>query len=350
MMDAAVLEKVGDIQVKKLEIPQPKADEALIKVYCIGICGSDVHYYGHGKIGRYKVEEPLILGHEVAGEVMATGADVQNVSVGDRVAIEPGVTCGKCNYCKEGRYNLCPDVSFMATPPVDGAWAEYVTVRSDFLFRLPDNMSFEEGALLEPLAVGFHALNRGSVKASDRIFISGLGPIGLLAVQAARLSGIKEIYASDVVSYRRELALELGVKAVINPLDENVEERLYELTNKQGIDVHIETSGNAQAISEAGSYVKRGGKIVLIGLPTSDDIPFNFNHLIDSEIDMYGVFRYANVYQKAINTISNSNLDLEKIITHRFPLAEIEKAIEVARLQKDNSVKVMIYPKPEPVS
>lgn len=344
MMDAAVLEKVQKIHVEKRQIPIPKVDEALVKVYCIGICGSDVHYYEHGEIGRYKVEAPLILGHEVAGKVVAIGSEVQNVLIGDRVAIEPGVSCGKCSYCKSGRYNLCPDVSFMATPPVDGAWADYVTIQSDFLFHLPDSMTFEEGALLEPLAVGFHALERGNVNASDRLFISGLGPIGLLAAQAAKLNGINEIYASDVVPFRRELALKMGVTAVIDPLQENVTDRLHELTNNRGIDVHLETSGNDQAISESGKYVKRGGKIILIGLPTVDNIPFNFNHFIDSEIDMYGVFRYANVYQKAIDTIANSTIKLEQVITHKFPLQEIDQAIDMAISQKDRSIKIMIYP------
>src|SRR5690625_3738246 len=143
MMDAAILNKPMDIHLGKVSIPVPNEGEALIKVHYIGICGSDIQYYEHGKIGRYVVEKPIILGHEVAGEVIKVGENVDNVAIGDRVAIEPGVTCGRCYHCKSGRYNLCPDVVFMATPPVDGAWAEYATIRSDFLFKLPEEMSYE---------------------------------------------------------------------------------------------------------------------------------------------------------------------------------------------------------------
>ncbi len=169
MMKAAVLDRPLSIEVKDVPVPEPRPDEALVQVHCIGICGSDVHYYEHGRIGRYEVKQPIILGHEVAGTVVKVGSAVTNVAIGDRVAVEPGVTCGRCDYCKSGRYNLCPDVVFMATPPVDGAWADYVAVRSDFLFKLPEAMSFEEGALLEPLSVGIHAMTRGRVKPSDRV-------------------------------------------------------------------------------------------------------------------------------------------------------------------------------------
>jgi L-iditol 2-dehydrogenase len=305
LMEAAVLNKPLDITVKKVSIPEPKEDEALIKVYCIGICGSDVHYYEHGKIGRYVVKEPIILGHELAGEVVKVGERVTNISVGDRVAVEPGVTCGRCEYCKSGRYNLCPDVIFMATPPVDGAWTEYVTIRSDFLFKLPDGMSYEEGALLEPLSVGFHAMNRGRVTPSDRLFVSGLGPIGLLAIQAAKIFGVTEIYASDVVPYRRQLASEIGATAVIDPLNENVNERIAELTDGKGITVVIETSGNPGAIADTVKLVNRGGRIVLVGMPAVDEIPININQIIDDEIDVYGLFRYANTYPAAIQHLAS---------------------------------------------
>lgn len=344
LMDAAVMAKPLDIEVKQISIPEPKADEALIKVYCIGVCGSDVHYYEHGKIGRYVVKEPIILGHELAGEVVKLGDSVTNVSVGDRVAVEPGVTCGRCDYCKSGRYNLCPDVVFLATPPVDGSWAEYITIRSDMLFKLPDSMSYEEGALLEPLSVGFHAMNRGKVTQADRVFISGLGPIGLLAIQAAKMFGVTEIYASDVVPFRRELALEMGVTDVLDPLNENVKERLEELTGGKGITVVVESSGNQRAISDTVKVVNRGGRIVFVGMPITNEIPLDINQLIDGEIDVYGLFRYANTYPAAIQALGKSDCDIEKVITHKYALSDIKEAVEMARTQKDTSIKIMIYP------
>jgi L-iditol 2-dehydrogenase len=344
MMKAAVLDRPLSIQVKDVAIPEPQPDEALIKVYCIGICGSDVHYYEHGRIGRYVVNEPIILGHELAGVVVKVGSEVTDVSVGDRVAVEPGITCGRCGYCKSGRYNLCPDVVFMATPPVDGAWAEYVSVRSDFLFKLPDGMSFEEGALLEPLSVGIHAMKRGKVGPSDRVLVTGLGPIGLLAIEAAKLFGVTEIYGSDILAGRRELAQAMGVSGVLNPAEDSVAEKLEQWTDGAGIDVIIETSGSAKAISDAVGFVKRGGRIVFVGLPVANSIPIDVAALVDAELDVYGVFRYANTYPMAIQALQRTRPDIEKVITHRFALDDIQQAVETARNQKEFCTKIMIYP------
>jgi L-iditol 2-dehydrogenase len=344
MMKAAVMDRPFSMELKEVQVPTPKQDEVLVQVYCIGICGSDVHYYEHGRIGRYEVKQPIILGHELAGVVVQIGSDVTNVSVGDRVAVEPGVTCGRCDYCKSGRYNLCPDVVFMATPPVDGAWAEYVAVRSDFLFKLPDAMSFEEGALLEPLSVGFHAMRRAQVKPEDRVLITGLGPIGLLAIEAAKLFGVTEIYGSDVVAFRRDLALELGASQVLNPLEDDIGKRLEQLSGGKGIDVIIETSGNAKAISDTIDLVKRGGRIVFIGLPTADTIPLNISSLIDAELNVYGLFRYANTYPAAIQALSKGKQDIRRVITHKFALDDIKEAVELAITEKESSIKIMIYP------
>ncbi|MDO3677806.1 NAD(P)-dependent alcohol dehydrogenase [Paenibacillus ehimensis] len=347
MMKAAVLDRPLSIEVRDVPVPEPRPDEALVKVHCIGICGSDVHYYEHGRIGRYEVKQPIILGHEVAGTVVKVGSAVTNVAVGDRVAVEPGVTCGRCDYCKSGRYNLCPDVVFMATPPVDGAWADYVAVRSDFLFKLPEAMSFEEGALLEPLSVGIHAMTRGRVKPSDRVLVTGLGPIGLLALEAAKLFGVTEIYGSDVMDSRRALAMEMGAAGVLNPAGAPVKEQLDRLTGGEGVDVIIETSGSARAIADTIGLTKRGGRIVLVGLPTSDAIPLDIPALVDAELDVYGVFRYANTYPAAIQLLSRREHSIAKTITHRFPLSRIREAVETAQTQKNVSIKIMIYPNEE---
>ncbi len=347
MMNAAIMKDKLRIEVEQIERPTPGPNEALIKVHCIGICGSDIHYYEHGRIGRYVVEEPLILGHEVAGTVVEIGADVSNVKIGDRVAVEPGVPCGQCEYCKGGRYNLCPDVFFLATPPDNGAWADYIVMRSDMLFTLPDTMSFEEGALLEPLSVGYHAMNRAQVKPSDKVLITGLGPIGLLAIQAAKLFGVQEIYASDVVAFRREFALKMGATAVFNPLEDFIAEEIAQLTGNAGIDVIIESSGNRNSISSTVNLVKRGGRVVFVGLPPENEVLLNVDKIIDSELNIYGVFRYANTYAAAIQAYAKSGLNMTEAITHRFDLQEINAALDVARTQKDTAVKIMIYPKAE---
>lgn len=344
MMNAAIMDKPLSIAVKQVNIPIPGNNEALVKVHCIGVCGSDIHYYEHGQIGRYVVKEPIVLGHEVAGEIVEVGKAVTHLAPGDRVAVEPGVTCGRCEYCKSGRYNLCPDVVFLATPPVNGAWAEYIVMPSDYLFKLPDSMSFEAGALLEPLSVGFHAMQRGEAKPFDRLLITGLGPIGLLAGQAAKLFGITEIYGTDTVAYRRELALEMGFKAVFDPSTDQVADRLDELTGGAGITLVVESSGNARAMADTVKLVKRGGRIVFVGLPASGEVPMDMASLIDGEINAYGVFRYANTYPAAIQALQHSSVDIESIITHRYGLTDIKEAVETARTRKDTSIKVMIYP------
>ncbi|CAM4089370.1 NAD(P)-dependent alcohol dehydrogenase [Paenibacillus alkaliterrae] len=349
IMNAAVMNKPLSIELKKVKRPSPGPNEALIKVKCIGICGSDIHYFEHGKIGRYIVDKPIILGHEVAGEIVEIGENVKNVFVGDRVAIEPGVTCGRCEYCKTGRYNLCPDVFFLATPPDDGAWADYLVMRSDVLFKLPDNMSYEEGAMLEPLSVGYHAMNRAQVKPSDRVLILGMGPIGLLAIQAAKLFGVKEIYACDVVPFRLESALKMGATAVFNPMEVNVDEQLKIWTKGEGINVVIESSGNRNSISNAVLYARQGGRVVFIGLPPENQVTLDINRIIDSELNIYGVMRYANTYSDSIKSYAGSGLDTRDIITHNFALNQINEALEVVRRQKDIAIKVMIYPDPADV-
>lgn len=215
---------------------------------------------------------------------------------------------------------------------------------SDYLFKLPETMSYEEGALLEPLSVGFHALLRGQAKPFDRLLITGLGPIGLLAGQAAKLFGVSEIYGTDVVPLRRQMALDLGFTAALDPASEDVRERLAELTEGEGITLIVESSGNAKAMADTIKLVRRGGRIVFVGLPASDTVPMDMGQLIDGEIDAYGVFRYANTYKPAIQALQHSSADMEKIITHRYALNDIKEAVETARTEKDTSIKVMIYP------
>jgi L-iditol 2-dehydrogenase len=192
--------------------------------------------------------------------------------------------------------------------------------------------------------VGIHAMNRGKVKPSDRILITGLGPIGLLAMEAAKLFGVTEIYGSDVLAGRRALALVMGAAGVLNPAEDPVKERLEQWTGGAGIDVIIETSGSGRAISDSIRLAKRGGRIVFVGLPTTDSIPVDIPALVDAELDICGVFRYANTYPMAIQALSRSRHQIGKVITHRFPLSAIKEAVETARTQKESSTKIMIYP------
>ncbi|MTI81082.1 MAG: NAD(P)-dependent alcohol dehydrogenase [Firmicutes bacterium] len=341
-MKAAVLHKPFDVRIEELPVPEVKPDEALVKVKAVGICGSDVHYYEHGKIGRYVVEKPLILGHEAGGEVVAVGENVTNVTVGQRVAIEPGVTCGECKYCKEGRYNLCPDVVFLATPPVDGAFCEYISMRADFLHSIPDNMTYEAASLIEPFSVGLHACKRAGVKPGDTVAVMGLGPVGLLTIVAAKAFGATNIIAADLENIRLDMAKEMGATTVINAKEKNVKEAVMELTDGEGVDVALETAGSTATNRMAVDIARRGGKVALVGLPPKPEVEFNVLNIADNELDVFGIFRYCNTYPTAVQLLASGIAPVDKLVTHSFTLDQSKEALEVARTEKNTSIKVMV--------
>ncbi|WP_404456463.1 NAD(P)-dependent alcohol dehydrogenase [Virgibacillus necropolis] len=343
-MKAAVMNKPLEIEIKEIPIPTVKEDEVLVKVMAVGICGSDIHYYEHGKIGRYVVEKPIILGHECAGVVAQVGKKVSKFKIGDRVAIEPGITCGRCSYCKEGRYNLCPEVEFLATPPVDGAFVQYISHREDFLFPIPDNLSFEESALNEPFSVGIHACKRVNLQPGSTVAIMGMGPVGLTAIAAAKAFGASTIIVTDLEEKRLEAAKRMGATQTINIREEDPIQAVKQLTNDVGVDAAFETAGNPKALQAALSVVKRGGKLAIVGLPPQDEIGVNVPLIADNELDVYGVFRYSNTYTQGMDFISRGIADMRSLITDRYPLEKTMEAMEKARVNKKESIKVMVYP------
>jgi len=324
------------------EMPKIKEDEVLVNVKAVGICGSDVHYYEKGRIGRYVVEKPLILGHETSGQVVLVGSKVKNFKIGDRVAIEPGATCGKCEFCKSGRYNLCEDVKFFATPPVDGAFCEFVAVREDYLFKIPKEMPYDVATLVEPLSVGVHASKRSNVSVSDTVLILGLGPVGLLAILASRAFGASKVIAIDVEDIRLNAAKKLGADYVINGRDENLKEKIYDLTDGKGPDVSFETAGSKQTTKLAFNITKRGGRVVLIGLTPDDFVEINTNEIVDKEYNVYGIFRYANTYSKALEILSKNQDKAKELITHKFSFDKIPEAFEFVIQNRKNSIKTVI--------
>lgn len=343
-MKAAVMTKPGTIVLEERPVPVPGPHEVLIKVMAVGVCGSDVHYFENGRIGRYVVEKPIILGHECAGVIAAAGAAVTNVRPGDRVAIEPGVTCGHCRSCKEGRYNLCPDVQFLATPPVDGAFVQYMTIRADMVFPIPDHLSFEAASLVEPFSVGIHAAKRCKLQAGSTVAIMGMGPVGLTAVAAAKSFGASRIIATDLEQVRLDAAKRMGATDVINVKETDAVQRIRELTDGEGVDAAWETAGNPRALQSALYSLRRGGKLVIVGLPAQDEIPLNVPFMADNEIDIYGVFRYANTYPTGIGFLAGDGIDAMSLVTDRYPLEQTQEALERAIHNKSGSLKVMVYP------
>ncbi|MBN1622964.1 MAG: NAD(P)-dependent alcohol dehydrogenase [Clostridia bacterium] len=333
-MKAAVLEDIGKIVIKDIEKPVPGPGEVLIKIEYVGICGSDVHYYEHGRIGDFIVDEPLILGHECSGVVVGMGAEVTGFSAGDRVVPEPGFACNKCEYCKSGRYNLCDRMSFMATPPIDGALCEYIVYPADMTFRLPENISLMEGALIEPLAIGIYAAQRGKVFPGARVLVQGAGCIGLVTMLACKAHGASEVIVTDVISNRLEAALNLGADKTINSLNEK--------SDDSSVDIAIDCVGIEQTVNGSIDAVKKGGIIVLVGMGGEGRIPVNLNRAIGKEIDFASIFRYRNIFPTALKMVSDGKIEISGIVSHSFDFKDIEKAMEFVMNNKQNVVKAVI--------
>jgi L-iditol 2-dehydrogenase len=341
-MLAAVLHRPKEIHLEDRPVPAPGPGEVLVRMHAVGVCGSDVHYFTEGRIGRYIVERPLILGHECAGQVVALGPDVASPAVGTRVAIEPGVPCRRCRYCKTGRYNLCPSVIFMATPPVDGAFAEYVTWPADFAYALPDQVSSTEGALVEPLAVGMHAIRRARLEPGATVLIQGAGPIGQVSLLAAKAAGAGRVIVTDLDSHRLAVAQRQGADATLNPRQVRVPEAVADLTDGGGPDIVVDAAGSAATIEQGIELVRRGGVVIWIGLPSADPVALSALQAIDKEVDVRGVFRYANVYPDAIRLVASGRIALGPLVTHRFPLCQVGEALRLAADRTQAAVKVLI--------
>ncbi len=342
-MKAAVMQSIGQIEIEERDIPEAKDNEVLVKLEYVGICGSDLHYYETGAIGDFVVEPPFVLGHEPGGTVVAVGKNVKHLKVGDRVALEPGKTCGHCEFCKTGRYNLCPDVIFFATPPVDGVFQEYVAHEADLCFKLPDNVSTLEGALIEPLAVGFHAAIQGDAHLGQRAIVMGAGCIGLVSMMALKARGISEVYVVDIMEKRLEKALELGAAGVINGAKEDVIERVKELTDENGVDLVIETAGTKITASQAIQVAKKGAHIVLVGYSKSGEMTLPMSMVLDKELTLKSVFRYRHIYPMAIDAVAAGKVNLKGIVTDVFELDEAQKAMDYSVHHKGDIVKAVIH-------
>lgn len=341
-MKVARMIGIRDMRMEEEDIPPINDDQVLVRMEYVGICGSDVHYYEYGRIGDYVVDKPLILGHECAGTVVEAGRAVTSLKVGDRVALEPGRTCGKCYYCKTGKYNLCRDVVFMATPPVDGAFAEYVAYPADLAFKLPDNVSTMEGALVEPLAVGIHAANQADVQLGQSAAILGAGCIGLMALKAVKAKGAGDVYVTDTIDSRLRFALDSGAAAVFNPRNADVVSSITKLTDGEGPDIVIETAGAAPSTKQTIDLVRRGGTIVLVGLVPEGEVSMNVARLIDKEARIKTVFRYRNIYPSAIKAIADGKIDVKSMVTHIFDFDDIKQAFDFVIEHKNEVIKAVV--------
>lgn len=342
MMKTAVMTGIGKMGFEERKIPVPKENEVLVKLEYVGICGSDLHYYETGAIGSKKVQFPFVLGHEPGGVVVEVGSGVTHLKAGDRVALEPGKTCGHCEFCRTGRYNLCPDVVFFATPPVDGVFQEYVAHEAALCFKLPDSVSTLEGALIEPLAVGFHAAIQGGAHMGQTAVVMGSGCIGLVTMMALKSMGVSRVYVVDVLENRLQKALELGADGVINGANADVVEEVGRLTKGMGCDLVVETAGAQATAVQAIHMAKKGAVIVMVGYTKSGEVTLPMSLALDKELTFQTVFRYRHIYPMAIDAVARGVINLKGIVTDIFSLEEVQKAMDYSISHKADVVKAVI--------
>uniref|UniRef100_A0A8D8U444 Sorbitol dehydrogenase n=2 Tax=Cacopsylla melanoneura TaxID=428564 RepID=A0A8D8U444_9HEMI len=342
---ACILHKEYDIRMEQKPIPVPKEGEVLLEMGCVGICGSDVHYYEHGRIADYIVTKPMTIGHEASGTVVKLGPGVKHLKPGDRVAIEPGVPCRCCSFCKEGRYNLCYDVIFCATPPHDGNLSRFYTHAADFCYKLPDHLSLQEGALLEPLAVGVHACKRSGVGLGTSVLVLSAGPIGLVTILAAKAYGARVICVTRSL-VRLNMAKECGADAIIQVKDYDKEGSALIPKIHAALggapEVTIDCTGLATCLTLGINVTRPGGKVMMVGMgPESISIPMV--NACSKEIDILSCFRYANDYPTALEMVASGKCPVTKLITHNFKLEEAVDAFKTASKKSDDTIKIMIH-------
>ncbi len=341
-MTSLVLERVGELSLRDIDLPNTLGPhDVRIAIHTVGICGSDVHYYTHGAIGPFVVREPMVLGHEAAGTVVEVGAEVTNLKPGDRVCMEPGIPDPNSRATRLGLYNLDPAVRFWATPPVHGCLTPYVVHPAAFTFKLPDNVSFAEGAMVEPLAVGMHAATKAHIKPGDLAVVLGAGPIGMVTALAALAGGCSRVVMTDVQQPKLDLAATLGPIIPVNVARENLREVIDGMTDGWGADLVFEASGNAAVAASAIEPLRPGGCIVYIGMPV-EPIRLDIVALQAREARIETVFRYAHVYPRAIDLISSGKINLKPLLTDQYDFQHSIEAFEYATHMRPESVKIQI--------
>ena len=321
-MRAAVLVEPGRIEMERRPIPKPGPGDVLIRVSSVGVCGSDAHYYRHGRIGNFVVEGPLVLGHEAAGTIVGVGEGIDSSRIGERVSIEPQRPDPASEETRRGLYNLCPHMRFYATPPVDGALCDYVTIGAGYAHRVPDSVSDDAAALCEPLSVGIAAVRKAALDGGSRVLITGAGPIGIVLAQLARAYGATDIVVSDPDEARREQARQFGATAVADPIAEPIGEL--------GVDAFIDASGAPAAVVDGIRAVRPAGTVVLVG-SGAESMELPTQVIQNRELVLTGVFRYANTWPTAIALVESGRVNLDAMVTAHFPLEKAAGALDSDR-------------------
>ncbi len=339
---ALVLEKKGELNIREIDVASEVGpDDVKIKIATVGVCGSDVHYYTHGKIGPFVVEEPMILGHEASGTVVEVGENVKGLSVGDRVCMEPGVPEPLSRASRLGIYNLDPDVTFWATPPIHGVLTPNVIHPAALTFRLPDNVSFAEGAMVEPFAVGMQAASKAEIKPGDVGLVLGAGPIGIMVALAALAGGCSNVIVADFAKPKLEIAAQYPGIITCDLSTTKVDDMVGNMTGDWGADVLFECSGAKSAWVDIQRLLKPSGTIIAVGLPV-EAVPVDISGLSTKEIVVKTIFRYAHQYERAIALIASGKVDLKPLISSTYAFEDSVAAFERAAEGRPSDVKIQI--------
>ena len=341
---AVVLEGVGEIRLRDIELPgslEPASDEVRVAIKAVGICGSDVHYLKHGRIGDFIVNEPMVLGHEASGVVTAVGAKVSHLKVGDRVCMEPGIPDFGSRQTLEGHYNLDPAVRFWATPPIHGCLTPEVVHPAALTYKLPDSVSFAEGAMVEPLAIGVYAAAKGAIRPGDIAVVAGAGTIGMMVAFAALASGCSEVIVSDVAKAKLDIIAKVPGVIAVDLTREKLADVVARRTVGKGADLFFEASGAPKAFDDMLDVVTQGGRVVLVGMP-QDRVPLDVVALEVKEISLTGIFRYANVWDRTLALLGSGKIDVKPLISASYPFDKSIEAFERAAQQNPSDVKVQI--------
>src|SRR5208283_3529401 len=341
-MRALVPEKERNLTLRDIDLPLKLGPrDVKIAVDTVGICGSDVHYYTHGRIGSFIVKSPMVLGHEAAGTVVEVGPEVKSLKVGDRVCMEPGVPDMESRSSRMGLYNVDPSVTFWATPPVHGCLTAHVIHPEAFTYKLPDNVSFAEGALVEPFAIGMQAASKAKIAPGDAAVVIGAGTIGIMVALAALAGGCARVIVCDLVQEKLDIVGRYSGVTTVNGRKENLSARVSDITSGWGADVVFEASGSAKAYDGMFDLVRPGGAVVLVGMPV-DPVNFDVIGAQVKEARIETVFRYANIYARAIELIASGKVDLKPLISGTFPFEDSVDAFERAASGRPGDVKLQI--------
>lgn len=341
-MKALVLTQAGHIAIEEREFDEVLGDnDVKIKIHSVGICGSDVHYYKHGRIGPFVVEAPMVLGHEAAGIVLETGKNVTHLKAGDRVCMEPGIPDMHSDQSRAGLYNLDPAVRFWATPPVHGCLRETVIHPAAFTFKLPENVSFREGAMVEPLAVAMQAATKAGIKPGDIGLVLGAGPIGVVTALAALAGGCSDVIICDMFDEKLAVAAAYEGLHAVNIKTGDLAGKVSELTSGNGADVVFECSGAKPAIATLAEHAAPGATVILVGMPV-DAAPMDIVAAQAKELTFKTIFRYANMYPRTLRLLSSGKLRVEPLISHTYKFADSVEAFDRAAAGHAADIKIML--------